>query len=255
MPLVALLDGVRGRATREGPRRASCIECGREMVAKTGDVVTWHWAHAHDADADACHIEPETEWHLDWKARCGDAERIEVARGARRADVLTPYGWAVEFQHSAMDVREAAARERDWRRRLLWVVDARDAYAGGRLDMWRPYGREHVTLRWAWSPAWVRDNVCRTFLDVGEGRLVMIGRWFEKDPERPVMGYGWLLSAEQFARCVLDGRRPPRTPPRGEAFDPEQWMAPRVDLDCPTCGAPMAEPATCSAARYHRGAA
>lgn len=255
MPLVALLDGVRVRATREGPRRAACAGCGLEMIAKTGDVVTWHWAHAHTIDAESCHVEHETEWHLGWKTRCGDADRIEVARGARRADVLTPYGWAVEFQHSAMDVREATARERDWRRRLVWVVDARDAYAGDRLVMRRPQGRAHLTLRWAWSPAWVRDNACRTFLDVGDDRLVMVGRWYEKDPDRPVVGYGWSLSAEQFTRCVLDGHRPPRTPPLGVALDPEEWAAPRAELDCPACGSPLSEPAACSAARYHQGAA
>ena len=30
---------------RDGPRRASCFECGAEMLAKTGEVVAWHWAH------------------------------------------------------------------------------------------------------------------------------------------------------------------------------------------------------------------
>lgn len=254
MPLVALIDGARARAVRGGPRRGSCPGCGREMLAHTGDVIAWHWAHRHDDEAAACATEPETEWHLTWKSRCGDDERVEVPRGARRADVLTPYGWAVEFQHSPMDVREATRRERDWHRRLLWVVDAREAYDGERLTMWRPRGREHLTLRWAWSPAWVREASCRMFLDIGE-RLVMIGRWFDKNPDRPVMGYGWPLEIDQFARCVLDGRRPPRDPALGRALAPESWVERQSRTDCPTCGKPLAEAARCSAAFAHRGVA
>jgi hypothetical protein len=35
-------------ATPEGPRRAACPGCLGEMWARTGDVMTHHWAHAPD---------------------------------------------------------------------------------------------------------------------------------------------------------------------------------------------------------------
>lgn len=225
MPLVALVDGARATADRDGPRRGACPGCGREMSAKTGDVVTWHWAHLHDQDADACHVEPETEWHLNWKARCPDPDRIEAVRGNRRADVLTPYEWALEFQHSAISVSDARSRERDWRKHLIWIVDAREAYTAERLTLRRPHGREHYALRWAWSPAWVRESGCRMFLDLGDGELVMVGRWYDKNPDAPVNGYGWRLTADTFTECVISGVRPPSAPRKlGAPLDPAAWL-------------------------------
>lgn len=121
MPLIALIDGQRATATPDGPRRGVCPGCNAEMVAKTGEIVTHHWAHRYDDDTPRCEHEPETAWHLAWKARRTDSSDVEVAQGNRRADVLTPYGWAVEFQHSPLSVAEVKARERDWGRRMIWV--------------------------------------------------------------------------------------------------------------------------------------
>lgn len=255
MPLIANVDGVRTTALRDGSRRGQCLDCGHEMLAKTGEVITWHWAHRQAEDAPACSAEPETEWHLTWKARCDDPARIEVAIGSRRADVLTQYRWAVEFQHSSLEVGEIRARERDWRQRLIWVIDGTTAHAEARLRTWRPSGREHWTVEWAWSPAWVREVRCRTFLDLGEGQLMLLGRWFEKDPDRPVMGYGWRVTADEVARCVLNGRRPPTQPRKGQPVDPESWFQPLHLVDCPDCGGSLhgGPKRRCAAANFHQG--
>lgn len=256
MSLVALVDGKRILADRDGPRRGQCPGCNREMVAKTGDVITWHWAHTHD-ESDPCQVEPETEWHLGWKSRCTDTARIEVARGSRRADVLTPYGWAVEFQHSPLSVGEVHSREADWRRNLIWVMDGREATEAERLRRWRPESRHFWTMRWAWAPVWVRDARCRTFVDIGGDQLIMVGRWYEKDPDRPVMGYGWDLTADQFTDYVINGKRPPRLPGMNAPLDAQAWAATVVIRDCPACALPLAGAPgpRCSAARFHQGAA
>lgn len=253
MPLVAVVDGRRALASTDGARRAACVDCGREMIAKTGEVVTHHWAHRHAADA-GCGA-GETDWHLSWKARCTELARVEVTRGQRRADVLTPYGWAVEFQHSPLTPTEVGRRETDWGRNMIWVFDLRDAADGVRLEYWRPDGRHHHTLRWAWSKAFVIAAKVPTFVHATDDTLFMVGRWFDKKPSKPIQGYGWKLTADEFAEHVINGIRPPRTPGMGQPLDPRVWSHRRVELNCPACGQPLAQPSRCSAAWAHGVAA
>lgn len=42
----------------------------------------------------------------------------------RRADVLTPFGWCIEVQHSAIAAKTIRARENHWNGKVLWLVDA-----------------------------------------------------------------------------------------------------------------------------------
>lgn len=259
MPLVAIAEGARVLATPDGPRRGSCVDCAAEMIAKTGEIVTHHWAHRHTADV-GCGA-GETDWHLTWKSRCTDLDRIEVSRGQRRADLLTPYGWAVEFQHSPLSVAEVGSRERDWGRRMVWVFDARAAADESRLTSWRPDGRHHHTIEWAWSKAYVIAAAVPTFIQTGDDDLFLVGRWFDKKPDRPIRGYGWHLGIEAFTECVINGRRPPRQPRMSQPLDPYAWVNRTIVADCPTCGEPVAGrpleqgPRRCSAPWVHKGMA
>ena len=67
MPLHALIDGEMTRAERDGARTAECFECAKPMIAKTGDIIVWHWAHK--AENPECGLSAESEWHLTWKAQ------------------------------------------------------------------------------------------------------------------------------------------------------------------------------------------
>lgn len=227
MSLIALVDGVRSKAYRPGPRRAHCTECHREMIAHTGGVVTWHWAHSKDDGGPACATKPETEWHRGWKSRCEDLARIEVPVGSRRADVLTRYGWAAEFQHSSLSVAEVRAREADWQWNLIWVIDATAAYREDRLWTWRKPGKPESfrVVTWRWSAAWVREVTCPTLLDLGDDKALFLGKWYPKD-YGPLTGYGWIISGEELARCVINGDKPPRAPAFGTPVDPESWAQP-----------------------------
>ena len=142
MSLYALVDGQRARATPDGNRRAACADCGTSMIAKTGTTVIHHWAH--EAEQPGCEASCESPWHLGWKDLAADGTQ-EIAVGNRRADVLAPGGFAVEFQKSPMTPEEVRARETDWKRRLVWVFDAQDAYAEGRLVIRRHPDREPAT--------------------------------------------------------------------------------------------------------------
>lgn len=205
MSLYALIDGERSRATPDGGRRAACPDCGTRMIAKTGDVVIHHWAH--ETDQPHCRASAEGPWHLAWKSLGAEGTQ-EVAIGNRRADVLAPGGFAVEFQKSPMSPAEVQAREADWKHHLVWIFDARDAYAEGRLELRthpdRDPGDAYRNIRWTHAPVRIKAATCRSLLDIDGERLVYVGKWFDSSPLR---GYGWQVTQEWCVAYVVQGDR------------------------------------------------
>lgn len=121
---LALVDGAR---TPPSPGLSGvCPACGRDMVAKCGDVRIHHWAHLGRRVCDGW-WEPETEWHRTWKNHF-DLSWQEVighddASGEKHiADVRTAEGLVIEFQHSYLRAEERRAREAYYGN-MVWVVD------------------------------------------------------------------------------------------------------------------------------------
>lgn len=119
----ALFDGHRIEAERG--LSGICPACGAAVIAKCGALRAWHWAHKGRLHCDPW-WERETEWHLGWK-NTFPAEWQEIVShapdGERHiADVRTPHGRVVEFQHSAIDADERRAREAFYGP-MVWVVD------------------------------------------------------------------------------------------------------------------------------------
>jgi hypothetical protein len=112
----------------------------RAVLDVYGDVVrVAHWAHTIRPERCARfdHARRMTEWHRRWQSECSDAARVEVAveRAGRRrvADVVTPFGWALEFQHSRIGASVYQARTDHYQGRVAWVFDTSEA-AGGSLE-------------------------------------------------------------------------------------------------------------------------
>jgi hypothetical protein len=84
-----------------------------------------HWAHAGRRDCDPW-WENETPWHREWKALypegCREVSHLAPDGEIHRADVKTPTGIVIEFQHSGMTDAERLARE-SFYGNLVWVVD------------------------------------------------------------------------------------------------------------------------------------
>ena len=104
---------------------ATCPCCDSEVVAKCGDKKVWHWAHKSKQMCDHW-WENETQWHRDWK-NCFPEEWQEVVHFAEDgekhiADVKTPSGLVIEFQHSAIKPDEQRSRELFYRK-MIWIVD------------------------------------------------------------------------------------------------------------------------------------
>ncbi len=119
----ALIDGER-REPQPG-LAGQCPGCEATVLAKCGEVKVWHWAHKSIRSCDPW-WEQETPWHRAWK-NLFPVEWQEVPMRAEDgelhfADVRTPSGLVLEFQHSAIKPTERRAREAFYKD-MLWIVD------------------------------------------------------------------------------------------------------------------------------------
>ena len=113
-----------GQSVRANPGiQAVCPGCGEQVIAKCGELVTWHFAHRSNHDCDRW-SEPESEWHQGWK-RLAPVERCEVVIGPHRADIVSPTGTVVELQHSSISTQEIRERETFYRD-MVWLFDLRE---------------------------------------------------------------------------------------------------------------------------------
>jgi competence protein CoiA len=120
--LLAMVDGVRCEAS---PGLVGvCQACNSPMLPKCGPLRAKHWAHRAERRCDPWW--EETDWHIAWKNRFPVAWREIVRRaenGERHiADVRTPDGRVIEFQHSPLRKEERDARE-SFYKSMVWVLD------------------------------------------------------------------------------------------------------------------------------------
>ena len=104
---------------------AVCQVCKAEVIAKCGDIKIHHWAHKSKRKCDHW-WENETQWHKDWKNQFSKdwQEIIHKSETGEKhiADIKTPKGLVVEFQHSPIDKDELSTRNTFYEN-IVWVVD------------------------------------------------------------------------------------------------------------------------------------
>ena len=115
-------ERVEAEATLKG---ALCPVCDAEVIAKCGDKNIHHWAHKSRKKCDHW-WENETQWHRDWKNHFPkDWQEIvhKSETGEKHiADIKTPKGLVVEFQHSPIKPEEILARN-NFYKNIIWIVD------------------------------------------------------------------------------------------------------------------------------------
>lgn len=202
----ALIDGRRCKAS---PGIVGvCQSCSSPMIAKCGDLRAWHWAHRGDRRCDPWW--EETEWHVSWKARfpADWQEVIQRAESGEKhiADVKSPNGCVLEFQHSRLADEERNAREAFYKK-MVWIVDGL-ARKRDLPSFQRCVGRTANPLVYsahADDCAVLRDWVGRpvdVFLDFGEAVLWLL---------HPTTTRGVLLtpvSVEAFVKMLYNGELP-----------------------------------------------
>jgi competence protein CoiA len=153
-----------GRSLATPGASGVCPACNGSVLAKCGEIVSWHWAHkAKDCDPWS---EPESEWHRGWKARF-PSDWQECTIGRHRADVVTPIG-VVEFQRSFLSVDEIRERE-SFYAGLIWVVDASSWALHREKRSWRKQDLATQSFRWS-RPRKTWIGASRpVYLDTGAG--------------------------------------------------------------------------------------
>lgn len=168
-----------------GCTKATCRDsnCQASLVAvkesKFEDVTTRrsHWRHQVKVKCSTNRriaASKETAWHVDWKMRCHDPERVEYRHALQRgpdrvsvriADVWTKFSWALEFQHSAITQLEVRRRENHYQGKVVWIVDcASQASVNGAFDIDGAYARWHA------APDWISHT--RSLVAVDDGANV-----------------------------------------------------------------------------------
>lgn len=103
-----------------------CLGCGNVLIAKCGSIKIHHWSHQRRFDCDPW-WEPMTQWHKDWQNEFAVEWREVIIRDEQsgefhRADIHTPGGLTIEFQHSSLSVKEIETRN-NFYKKIIWVVN------------------------------------------------------------------------------------------------------------------------------------
>lgn len=109
---------------------------------------------------------------------------MEVDGVRHRADAVLRNGWVVELQHSGISPSEIAEREAFYKR-MIWVFDAREAYATDRFEIREREGFD--TFRWKQPRKAVAFATAPVRLDLGNGEVF---RLKAIHPEAPCGGWG-----------------------------------------------------------------
>lgn len=188
----ALVDGIRARPAKG--LRGECQYCREGMVAKCGRFRVWHWAHLPRPNCDPW-WGGETDWHRNWKNRFPDewqeVVHFDEETGEKHiADVKTPHGLVIEFQHSPMHFDEMVSRE-SFYDNMIWIVDGdRGSTDPGVFSVglsrrdplnFRPlilgakwWGRSGLLRRWSEASAPV-------YIDFGYMGLWRFAHWWAED--------------------------------------------------------------------------
>ncbi len=119
----AIVNGNKTEATKGA--KGSCPSCGSELIARCGEVKVNHWAHKGNRNCDPW-WENETEWHRSWKSTFPidwqEVVHFDDSGEKHIADVKTPTGCVLEFQHSYLVPEERRLRTAFYSK-LVWIVD------------------------------------------------------------------------------------------------------------------------------------
>ena len=197
---------VNGEKTSASPKLVGyCPLCGGQLVSKCGNTKVHHWAHKNTKECDSW-WERETQWHRDWK-NCFPVEWQEVVHkdqsGEKHiADIKTPDGLVVEFQHSHITREERDSRETFYEH-IIWVVD------GTRRKMdYRKFdsGRKSLTrtpMAKVYNVPYPEKILPNDWLDSKE--IVILdfnGISNHEHPSKQHLAMFWLPKGESLMRCM-----------------------------------------------------
>lgn len=197
---IAIVNNKRLTAFPNG--RGSCPSCEADVIAKTGQVVSWHWAHSSSKDCDSW--SEESEWHLAWKSKFPETWREQVV-GNHRADIRSPSGLVVEFQRSPISQCEIRERELFYGR-MIWVLCGTDFRKNLCLRCGRK-GSSFRSFRWKWPRKSWWNSKKRIIIDLGDERMLVVKKLYS---DTPCGGWGRMICYDEFMlRIKRDAKKVP----------------------------------------------
>lgn len=196
-----------------------CQICNQQVIPKCGTIKVWHFAHVASEDCDSF-SEPETEWHLAWKARF-PKEYQEVVINNHRADVKLPSGLVVEFQNSPINSEDIIDRE-SFYGPMLWVLNGDSLAKGFKVrtpkqsfcckskikdHFCQSCGSickeelvtSHKNFRWYHPPKSWFSSERTIWIDLNNGTLFKIERLYSNVP---CGGWGYIVSVKDFVEKI-----------------------------------------------------
>lgn len=197
--------------------KAMCPGCEREVIAKCGPIVAWHWSHLC-LDCDPWY-EPMSAWHRMWQARF-PAQQTEVimrhGSDHHRADVVLGHGGVLELQASRIEANEIQSREQfyghmawlfrcDWFDRLRFMRRVR-------CSCWS-CEPSNVTYMVVAGNEYFGSGLTEEMAEQRAQRLRddYVQAWVEKDPEpacQAVENGAWTMRWTRPRRSMLAIERP-----------------------------------------------
>lgn len=185
--------------------RGNCPLCGAALLAKCGELVTWHWSHFADPDCDPW-SEGESAWHAEWKTAAPPGRR-EVVMPPHRADVVAGDGTVCEIQRAGISAAEIREREAFYAAAgsrphglpaMRWIFDASD-----KEYEWNPLqDGEDEPFRWKIHrrAPWPTIGACRmrVMLDFGDMGVLSC----EQINASGTYAWGYLYPRETIRRWI-----------------------------------------------------
>ena len=124
----ALVNNEKVEATPDLNGQGLCPGCLQPVTAVCGDQRLWHWRHRTKKKCDQWWASEKQRHPRKWR----EFIQHDSNTGEKHiADVRTPHGLVIEFQHSKLNSQERIAREHFYGS-MVWVVDGTKAVNGYR---------------------------------------------------------------------------------------------------------------------------
>ncbi|HUS50231.1 MAG TPA: competence protein CoiA family protein [Candidatus Paceibacterota bacterium] len=175
---------------------AKCPLCKQIVIAKCGEIKTWHWAHKSNIDCDDW-SEPESQWHINWKNEFPEKQQEVIIRN-HIADIKTKDGLIIELQHSPLSAEKIRDRE-EFYGNMIWLLDGKTI--GKNLNLReKDYG---FSFRWKHPPKSWWNAKKPIYFDLHFDRIFLIKKLYSNIP---CGGYGILITKQQFLNEVKNGK-------------------------------------------------
>jgi hypothetical protein len=185
--LIASHNGERKRAEAAGSGAVGLCPWTNHPVKAHVGLIRQYWAYDGGSPNFDRGYEPESEWHISWKAPISD-EYCEVIFGQNnehRADILGSNDTVIEIQRSVIDIRDSRERVQFYKsetnKRVVWVVDIQEFWRKRFFLEGKPDESGTFKVKWKPKRSWLWDLAATTdtnlYLEFNQNNNKLLHAW------------------------------------------------------------------------------